>query len=188
MRLDKILENIKATESAVAEKTASVSTASAGVPRDQLLAALHDATGVKTASVSEASPVDDLMKIAAEVSATEQEMAVKEAQLLGVAFADAVVSRVGSWQQAAASPPATKTASFAEESDFDKFASENIDLIKQAAEVGYLQTRGHLEKVAAAEYERGYNDTMVEVQKLAAAEFAKAAVLTGRILDQVAAR
>ena len=186
MRLDKILENIKATESSVAEKTASVNTA--GVPRDQLLAALHEATNVKTASAVSGSPVDDLMKIAAEVSATEQEMAVKEAQLLGVAFADAVVSRVGSWQQAASTLPSVKTASYADDaSGFDKFASENVNLIKQAAEQGYLQTRGHLEKVAAAEYERGYNDTITEVQKLAAAEFAKAAVLTSRILDQVAA-
>jgi len=185
MRLDKILENIKAADTAAPEKTASVSTG--GVPRDQLLAALNDATSTKTASVAAASPAGDLMKIAADVAATEKEVAVKEAQLLGRAFADAVVARVGEWQSAAASMPATKVASLAT-GGFDKFASENAELIKQAAELGYTQTQDHLEKVAAAEYERGYNDTMVEVQKLAAEEFAKAAVRTSQILDQIAAQ
>lgn len=184
MRLDKILENIKAADSAVSssDKVASDKSGVAASTRDQLLAALNSATAdTKTASVHN-NPVDDLMKIASDVAATEQEMAIKEAQLLGRAFADAVVSRVGEWQSAA-----VKTASANAESGFDKFASENVELVKQAAELGYRQTKEHLEKVAAAEYDRGYNDTMAEVQKLAAVEFAKAANVTGQILDAIAA-
>lgn len=183
MRLDKILENIKAAESVPSEKIAS-ETPSTTNTRDQLLAALSEATtGSKVASAG--SPVNDLMKIASEVAETEQAMALKEAQLLGHAFADAVVARVGEWQAAA-----VKTASHAPAvvEGFDKFASENTELIKQAAEVGYTRTRTHLEKVAAAEYDRGYNETMTQVQKLAAEEFAKAAQLTGRIIDTLAAR
>lgn len=181
MRLDKILENIKAAESTVSEKTASETTAA--VPRDQLLAALNDVTSTKTASA--AAPMQDLMKVAADIASAEEEVAVKEAQLLGRVFADSVVARIGEWQSAAT--PVTKVASVVD-GGFDKFASENSALIKQAAELGYTQTRGHLEKIAAAEYERGYNDTMAQVQKLAANEFAKAAQLTGRILDTLAAR
>lgn len=183
MRLDKILENIKASESPVAEKTAS--DYSDTTTRSQLMAALHEATA--TSKVAAATPMGDLMKLASDVAATEQEMAYKEAQLLGQAFADAVVSRVGEWQAAA-----TKTASYSAPvsgpADFDKFASDNTELVKQAAELGYMQTRDHLEKVAAAEYERGYNDTMEQVQKLAANEFAKAAQLTGHILETLAAQ
>ncbi len=186
MRLDKILENIKAADTA-SEKTAGVTeSVTAGVPRDALIAALNDAgTSTKVASAPQASPVDALMKIASDVAATEQEMAVKEAQLLGRAFADAVVARVGEWQSAAAQLPATKTASAAE--GFDKFAAENPDIIKQAAELVYTQTRAALEKFAADEYSRGYNDTLVEVQKLAAAEFAKASIVTRNILDSLSA-
>lgn len=180
MRLDKILENIKATET-TGEKVAAEKAAPA---REHLMAALHEATAEKTASAP-ASPVDDLMKIASDVAATESEMAVKEAQLLGRAFADAVIARVGEWQAAAATLPATKTAS--DVAGFDKFASENAEAVKAAAELGYTQTREHLEKVAAAEYEQGYNETMAEVQKLAAAEFAKAALITDNILTQLGA-
>lgn len=187
MRLDKILENIKASDSSVAEKTASYGHTTP--PRDQLMAALNEAAYTKTASAPQPSPADDLMKIAADVAATEQEMAFKEAHLLGRAFADAVVSRVGEWQSAA---QVTKTAAAYDiepgfDGGFDKFASDNGQLIKEAAEVGYLETRGVMEKVAAAEYERGYNDTLDEVQKIAANEFAKAAQLTSQILDVVAA-
>lgn len=184
MRLDKILENIKAADSAVpasAEKTASDNHAVSSATRDQLMAALTAATSPTKLASAQVSPVDDLMKIASEVASTEQEMAYKEAQLLGRAFADSVVSRIGEWQTAA-----VKTAAEVTGSGFDKFASENVELVKQAAELGYRQTKEHLEKVAAAEYERGYNDTMSEVQKLAAVEFAKAAMTTGRILDAIA--
>ena len=184
MRLDTILANIKAADTA-SEKTASAHEASGVVPRDALLAALNEtSTTAKVASATR-SPVDDLMKIATDVASTEQEMAIKEAQLLGRAFADAVVSRVGEWQGAAANLPTAKVASYQVEG-FDKFASENPDLVKQAAELGYTQTRAALEKFAADEYNRGYNDTLVEVQKLAAAEFAKASVLTGNILTHLA--
>lgn len=184
MRLDKILENIKAADSAVApaEKTAAVAETSGSGIRDQLMAALTDATSNTKQASARQSPVEDLMKIASDVAATEQEMAIKEAQLLGRAFADAVVSRVGEWQSAA-----VKTASFEATTGFDKFASENSELVKQAAEMGYRQTQEHLTKLAAADYERGYNDTIAEVQKLAALEFAKAAHVTGQILDTIAA-
>lgn len=185
MRLDKILENIKAADSAVApvaEKTASDNSTASASTRDQLMAALHAATSTTKVASTQASPVDDLMKIASDVASTEQEMAYKEAQLLGRAFADAVVARVGEWQSTA-----VKTAGAVSGGEFDKFASENVELVKQAAELGYRQTKDHLEKVAAAEYDRGYNDTMAEVQKLAAVEFAKAATVTGRILDAIAA-
>lgn len=185
MRLDKILENIKAADTA-SEKTAAEKAPGIAPAREQLLAALNEAVPTAKVASAHTSPTEDLMKIANEVAATESEMAVKEAQLLGRVFADSVISRVGEWQGAAASLPGTKVASY-EAEGFDKFASENPDIIKQAAELGYTQTRAHLEKVAAAEYEQGYNETMAEVQKLAAAEFAKAALVTDNILTQLGA-
>jgi len=187
MRLDTILQNIQSAQSA-SEKVASERTiAPAPVTRDALAASLNAAmAGEKVASVQATrAPVDDLMKIASEVAATEQEMAVKEAQLLGRAFADAVVSRVGEWQSAA-----TKVASeqsFAADG-LDKFASENPDLIKEAAAQGYAETAAALEKIAAESFDQGYNDMMTEVHEKAAAEFLKAAAVTNNVLQAIAAQ
>jgi hypothetical protein len=188
MRLDTILQNIQSAQSA-SEKVASERTiAPAPVTRDALAASLNAAmAGEKVASVQATrAPVDDLMKIASEVAATEQEMAVKEAQLLGRAFADAVVSRVGEWQSAA-----TKVAadySVGAEDGLDKFASENPDLIKEAAAQGYAETKAALEKIAAESFDQGYNDMMTEVHEKAAAEFLKAAAVTNNVLQAIAAQ
>jgi hypothetical protein len=185
MRLDTILQNIQSAQSA-SEKVASEK-AAAPVSRDVLAASLNAALSGTTKVASETAtraPVDDLMKIANEVAATEQQMAVKEAQLLGRIFADAVVSRVGEWDDAA-----TKVAHEAPSiSGLDKFASENPDLIKEAAQQGYAETVAHLEKVAAEDFDRGYTDMMTTVHTKAAEEFLKAAAVTNNVLQAIAAQ
>lgn len=189
MRLDTILQNIQSAQSASEKVASEKSAAPATVTRDALAASLHAAMSgsEKVASVqTQRAPVDDLMKIASEVAATEQEMAVKEAQLLGRAFADAVVSRVGEWQ--AASTKVAADASFGVADGLDKFASENPDMVKEAAAQGYAETKAHLEKIAADSFNQGYNDMMTEVHEKAAAEFLKAAAVTNSVLQAIAAQ
>lgn len=193
MKIEKILAGIRESQSA--EKTASEKPASAPVsektaaPRAQLVSALNDALNASGNEkvASEGNPVSDVMKIASEVAATEKEAAIKEAQLLGAAFADAAVARLAEWNKTAAAlpqAPAQTTAPAA----FGKFASENPELVKQAHQMGYEQARAELEKRANDVYVQGYNDTVTKIHKTAAFEFYKAAAVTSQILDATAQR
>lgn len=185
MRLDTILQNIQSAQSASEKVASEKSVASAPVARDALTASLHAAmSGTEKVASAQTprAPVDDLMKIASEVAATEQQMAVKEAQLLGRVFADSVIARVGEWNDASVKVASDDTDTL------EKFASENPDLIKQAAERGYAQTTAALQKVAADEFNAGYTDMMTEIHEKAAGEFLKAAAVTNHILQAIAAQ
>lgn len=185
MRIDKILARVKAPESKPAEpeKTAAEKkpeTAPAAALTAALDSALAGGTGSeKTAAQVGAGPVADVMKVAEEIAASEKEAAVKEARMLGEAFADAAIARIEAWQktaQAVVAQPAQPAV-----------AQPPPALLKQAAEIGYRQTQAELEKLAAAEYERGWNDTVTAIYKTAADEFAKAAQLTGALIQAKAA-
>ena len=110
MKIDRILAGIRESQSAekqasetpaapVADKTAATHSA--------LVSALNDALAPNTKVASEnatpaASPVDDVMQVAAEMAGAEKEAAIKEAQLLGAAFADSAIARIAGWNKTAA--------------------------------------------------------------------------------------
>lgn len=190
MKIDKILAGIRESQSAtktaseptpapVAEKTAAAQPA--------LVNALNDALAsqTKTAAAPVASPVDDVMKVAQEMAGVEKEAAVKEAQILGAAFADAAISRLNEWNKTAAEMlvnAPVKTAAPVINGDFSKFAQENPELVQQAAQLGYQQATADLEKQAEDSYVQGYNDTVETIHKTAVIEFLKAASVTQQII------
>ena len=191
MKIDRILAGIR--ESQAAEKQASETPAAAVAEKtasthSALVTALNEALAPKEKVASEAkpsaSPVDDVMKVAQELAGAEKEAALKEAQILGAAFADAAVARMSEWnktaqQMVAAAPSAPVVAS----ADFNKFAQQNPELVQQAAKLGYEQAKVDLEKQAEDSYVQGYNDTVETIHKTAALEFLKAAAVTAQIIE-----
>ena len=188
MKIDRILAGIR--ESQAAEKTAGeapVSTDKAASTQTTLVSAMNDAlaSNVKTASeATQASPVTDVMKVAQELAGTEKEAAVKEAQILGAAFADAAVARLGDWSKVASQmvAGAPVVQAIPGNTDFGKFAQQNPELVKQAAQLGYEKATADLEKQANDSYVQGYNDTVETIHKTAALEFLKAAAVTAQII------
>ena len=161
-----------------AEKTASVSApaASAATPSndiaDRLRVALKEATAPEpTKTASQASPVDDLVKIAADLSQSEHDALVKEAQLYGAAVCDGFMARASQYNEAASKLAGQSIDKTAAEGDFEKFAAENPEMVKEAAELGYETAAGQLEKLAQAAYDKGWNDTVIQVHKLASDSF-----------------
>ncbi len=186
MKLSAVLASIESPE-----KTASVSPSphpspspqggegkTAAVTADMLRAALRDAqaggaaAGEKSASAP--SPVGDLMKTASAVASAEHEALVKEAQLYGAAVADGFMVRLSQYNEAAEKlagqqGSAQKTADAVD--SFEKFAAQNGDLVKEAAELGYATTMGQMDKLAGAAHEKGYNEAVTRIYKFAHASF-----------------
>lgn len=169
MKIAKILEEVRSAQST--EKTASVSNtvAQAAAPHDALVNALNQAlAGDTTKTASVADPIADVRKIAQEIADTEAEAAVKQAQVLGAAWADAAITRFAEWQKVAAQMNATAPA---------------YDTTEKAAALGYAETQADLEKLAEDSYVQGYNDTVLEIHALATDEFRKAAAVTSAVVD-----
>lgn len=189
MRIETILAGIKKSQEKVAEVATPAPTtekvASPTTPAT-LLNALNDALApTKEAQVAPAAsnPVQDVMKVAAELESAEKEAELKHAALLGQAFADAAIARAAEWQKQAAAM-ATKEASEDEDDpQFAKFAAENPQVVREAAARGYQVTRQGLEKMAEDAYVQGYNDTVTEIHKVASYEFMKAAAVTAQLLE-----
>lgn len=148
----------------------------------ETLASAPSAGTEKTASAG--GPEGDLMKLAEDLTNAEQEAILKQAQVFGAAVCDGFMTRYAQYEGAAAevAPEPTKTASVqpqtpdqeiemiktaAADPAFQKFASENPDLVKEAFDLGYQQTWNGLVKQADADFTQGYNDTMEEVHKVA---------------------
>jgi len=176
MNLSKILSDLDGgtpAEPASAEKTASAETG------DRLEAALTDAlaatkeAAAPVASV-EGSPTEDMSKIASRLAGAEQEALVKEAELYGAAICDGFMSRMDQYDVPAGAGGGTKTAAYGDPTpeNFEKFASENPDLVKQAMDLGYRETRAQLEKVASDSYSAGYEKTAATI-KMAAEDCAR---------------
>lgn len=183
MKLSAALATIKGDE-----KTASAAAPASPSPSpspstksadagDRLKQALIEATApAATKTASQASPVEDLTKLAASLSEAEHEAIVKEAQLYGAAVCDGFMARAAQYKEAAeraaASTPnaPVKTAGAGDDS-FEKFAAENQELVKEAAELGYVTTMGQLEKLAQAAYDQGWNQTVQQIHKFATDAF-----------------
>jgi hypothetical protein len=169
MELTEILNSLS---EAGQEKTASEAAATKEAAAENLDGALAEALAAaateKVASSGEATPSEDLTKIAERLAGAEQEALVKEAEMYGAALCDGFMARMNSYEQA--SGGFGKTASVTEES-FTKFASDNPELVKNAMDLGYRETKAQLEKVASSAYEDGYEKT-AEAIKLAAEDCA----------------
>lgn len=154
--------------SGAVEKTASApapapvaATTSSNDVTERLKIALKEATAVDTSkTASAASPVEDLTKIAADLSRAEHDALVKEAQLYGAAVCDGFMARAAQYNEAAAKL-AAEQPKVASTETIDKVAAT------QAAQSGYDSTVAQLEKLANAAYDRGYNDTVREIHKVA---------------------
>ena len=192
MQIDKILAGVRATQTTpTAEKTAAEKPAApVSAPHTALNDAMKSAVAAteKTAAEKVASaPVNDVLKIASELAASEKEVMIKEAQMLGAAFADAAIARVDAWKKTASVvevAPATPTT----DPEFSKFAAENPEMLKQAKELGYQVTRDGINKMADDAYTQGYNDTVASIHKTASLEFLKAASTTHKIIEAQAAK
>lgn len=179
MKLSTVLSKLDAGG---AEKTAAAAPApSAPSPAstpasERLKQALNDAIASpapandKTAAAPAVSPVADMTKIAADLAAAEHEALVKEANLYGAAVADGMVARLAQYGLTAdkiASAPAAPAASTPVGDDFAKFASENPDLVREAAELGFSTTVAQIEKLSEAAYVKAYNETVEGLYKVA---------------------
>lgn len=166
------------------EKTASVQAPAApqGVTSEKVAAsntgdalrqALRDATagGATEKQASTGSPVADLMKTAAAVADAEHDALLKEAQLYGAAVADSFVARLAQHNAALEQMNGGAKVASVQDGGFEKFASENPALVKEAAELGYTTTQQQMEKLAEAAYEKGYNETVEAIYKTAHASF-----------------
>ena len=154
MELSQILNSL----SGGTEKTASENTASRKSARslESALDRALNAPMTKTASAAySSSPAEDLTKIASRLATAEQEALIKEAELYGAAVCDGFMSRMGDYNSVG-----IKTAGFVEQDGFEKFASENPELARQAMELGYRETKAELQKIASAAYNQGYSDTI----------------------------
>jgi hypothetical protein len=179
MKLSDALGMIKGGEktasAAAPAATPSGSSSPSSDAGERLKQALKEATAPQAKTASQASPVEDLTKIAADLSKAEHEALVKEAQLYGAAVMDGFMARGAQYQEAAAKVAATqptKTAAVAGgTSDFEKFAAENPELVKEAAELGFSATTQQLEKLAEAAYAKGWNDTVEQIHKAASESF-----------------
>lgn len=166
------------TAAAAPSTTPTVSTTPSNDIADRLKVALKEATAPEAQkTASQSSPVQDLVKIASDLSAAEHDALVKEAQLYGASVADGFMARLAQYDAAATKVAATQpappaqVAKTASDDSFEKFAAENPDLVKEAAQLGYDSTMLQLEKLSQAAYDAGWNNTVAQIHKLASDSF-----------------
>lgn len=183
MEIAQIMQRLEASQKSdnAGIKTASVATTS-GPSVDALRAQLRqviNSGSEKTASAAsptQQAPLGDLHKMASDLANAEEEALLKQAQVYGAAIADGFMARYAQYEDAAnavapahapAYATAQKTAGAGD--DFQKFASENPELTKEAFDLGYRTKMAALQKEANEQFAAGYNDTMNEVHKTASA-------------------
>jgi len=149
MELSSILDALSDNSTDEITKTASaVSTNHTNKLESALEAALSMDKTASYQSGTVATPSEDLVKIAQRLADAEQLALVKEAEMYGAAVCDGFIARMGEHEG-----NGVKVASFGGNTNVDEY------LIKQAMELGYMQTRSELEKVAQQSFMQGYSDT-----------------------------
>jgi hypothetical protein len=204
MKLSNVLAKIGGTEKtahaapasapATGEKSATAQT------EERLRAALKEATAPapaadKTASAA-GSPAADVTKLASEVLGAEHAALVKEAEFYGAAVCDGFMARLaqydGAAQKIAAEQMGSAVATLqpgqplklaAADDSFDKFASANPELVKEAAELGFERTMLQMDKLASAAYDRGYNEGVTTIYKVAHQSFTAGYEDTLRLIE-----
>src|SRR5882672_2835878 len=102
MKLSEAMTKIGSSGTAKTAAAASIAQGQAAPTSDageRLKQALKEATAPEAAAkiASQASPVEDLTKIAADLSKAEHEALVKEAQLYGAAICDGFMARAAQY-------------------------------------------------------------------------------------------
>lgn len=160
----------------VEEKTASVQEHSekTASPREELLSALKSVTEESTAQTKEASasdPVADVTAMAQKIASTEKAASIKEAEILGAAFAKSAVNEFSNMTNAS-----QKIAS----------SNQNVDQVKQAAyEQGQRDMHEALEKRAQDDYNEGFRQGEEEIAKVAMFHFETGVVACDQFLAQL---
>jgi len=186
LKLQDILQDLKDTGSSGLEKTAETRGNPAAVTsaRNELVNALNGAM-TKTASAPaprQGDPaVNQVMKIAGDLAASEQEALKKEASFFGAAFMDGALARLHQYETATGTVKTATVASapLSQEAEFEKFAAENPELVKEAIQLGYLhgkQQIAQIKQAAVAEqnggqvkqtaFQQGYADAAGQIQEL----------------------
>jgi len=202
MELHQLIEQFNS--GGVTEKTASAAPASGAT--DDLKAALQDALGAGEQTKEAAAagnPIDDLMKLAAELSGMDKEADVAHAKICGAAFADSAASRwhqlklameqAGHTNAQTSFGEVLKTAAlqgYQETAGLlgKRAASQEVDLdmLVKAAEAGDPNAQAHLEKLSA-EYVEGQMEALDDIHATAVNEFLKGAAEV-RTLVEASAR
>lgn len=173
------------------------SSSNEGSPSDVAVAGLRRALKEATAEIeaptktaAQASPLDQLTKLAASVVEDEHAATMKEAQLYGAAVCDGFMARLAQYDEAAqkhaATLPSTKIASSASASavdDFEKFASDNPEIVREAHDLGYEQTKSDLNKLADAAWLYGHNGTVQWIHKTASDAFVAGFADIARLIE-----
>ena len=209
MEIGHILQRLDATKDAANNSIKTASAAPAQNNADDLRGALRNALTsgetTKTASVSNTStPQGDLIKMASDLTDAEDAATMKQASIYGAAMCDGFMSRFGQYEKEAEQiVPTTFAKSAGEYDTFEKFASDNPDLVKEAYAVGYRQTYDGLVKQANdeftqgyndtikqanADYEQGFNDQLVETHKVAAHMYKRGAYAINDIIQRTQAQ
>jgi len=174
MEIKHILADLQGLDNGGIAKTASASNShpvKTSAARDKLVAALDSALtpqNVKTASASEPA-TGELVKMAASLARSENDLLVKEAHLYGAGVADGFMARLAQYEGATQGMGTTKVASATgvpSEQEFEKFAQENPDLTKQAMELGYLHGKQQVEELKKVAFEQGYVDAEAEINAM----------------------
>jgi hypothetical protein len=210
MELKDIMQRLNSSRDAEAASVKTASAQPSGTPNadpEALRGALRDALATgegseKTAAVAPGKPTDDLLKMAADLSAADDAALTKQAEVYGAAMCDGFMARFADYEDAAlktagTGPTHAKTASVdqdlemiktaARDPEFQKFASENPALVKEAFDLGYQQQWGSMVKEAQDNFNQGYNDQMEHLHKTAAACYKAGAVAINDILRRQAA-
>jgi hypothetical protein len=211
MELQDIMQRLNTSRAAeeAAVKTASAQPGNGQKTNpDALRGALRDALASvegneKTAAVRQpaARPTDDLLKMAEDLSNADDAALQKQAEVYGAAMCDGFMARFAEYEDAAvktgaAIMPTQKTASAdsdlemikiaAQDPSFQKFASENPELTKEAFDLGYQNQWNAMVKEAQDEFDKGYQDQMAHVHKVASACYKAGAIAINDILRQAA--
>jgi len=170
MKLQDILSDLNSVSREGTTKTASAKAPSASNAKAELVAALnaaHTPQTTKVASAADSASVTDrLVKIAGDLAQSDGESLLKEAHLYGAGVADGFMARLSQYEQVAPRY-STKIASTGDvEADFEKFASENPELTKQAVELGYLHGKIQIEQEKVASFQQGYRDAAAQIEAL----------------------
>jgi hypothetical protein len=175
--LSAVTDGAVKTASAPAPSPAPAPAASApsGDAGERLKQALKEATAPEaTKTAGAGSPVDDLTKLAADLSKAEHEALMKEAQSYGAAVCDGFMARAAQYKQAADQlpPVEVKTASVGQTDDtFEKFAAANADLVKEAAQQGYRAAADTIRDLHQRAFDAGWNAQVTQIHKLGCEAF-----------------
>ena len=197
-RIDRLLQRMAPGADKTQAKTASEQPATNAASRPApvetpLSAALASALDETQKTAAEAAatppsetitPVQALEKMASEALESQHEMRVKQAKFYGKLLADEAIAHIGSLDKLASARlqgnDVTQT--------FSKVASEQPELVKEAAQLGYQRTKAALEKHAAEAFIYGQELAYKLAHEAASAEFIKAAQVTNQFLRAAQAR